>query len=609
MEDRDMSAKKIFKIIMCLTLVITLFLSSSNITAFASVPSSWAQTDVTQATTKGLVIPETSSNYQSAISREVFCKLIVNMVEQRLGSPVEITIDNPFVDTDDVWIIKAYQLGIVNGVSPTEFAPNNNVTREQITAMMMNALKKLDKLLGTSTATNVDISGVSFADESEISAWALTSIKEANVLGVINGVGENRINPKGNATIEQSILLTLRLYNKNAEVLEVPPATNDELVTVFKGDSPYEEQFEIWDITTEVFSQETLKSLGADGFTGTDAEIAQQIVDWQTANMDYAGPDKNYDDAGYTSRWNFMIPGIFPASKRIEQVNSVGKIYGICYDYAYIYVAIANAYGLETRVTTLTLEKHKELFGELPPGPDDETTFRGLSRDEYELLKVHLDENDIDLNYDQIHRAIQGISTLEGHKQGIHSRAEVKIDGQWVAMEVKNAIADPSPEYLDSANYIPQNWDGIYNPIRLYAPAFWDSSITDGPSPIDYDAVGEYLSYGPQVVYTGITDDYGNEDRAGDINAFANGDGYLPYVNSPEGLMEFLHLSKRDLGEDYEDYKEMLVDFYEGTGRPFNIIADFLIYEDDMNPEEYARKYNGCTGDNISAEEIRLYAE
>ncbi len=376
--------------------------------------------------------------------------------------------------------------------------------------------------------------------------------------------------------------------------------------TPFQGESPYDEQYEIWDISTEVFSEDILKKLGADGFSGTDAEIAQQIYDWQVTHMDFAGPTDNYTDAGYGSRWNFMIPGIYPASNRINHKTSDGKIYGICSDFAYIYTAIANAYELEVRVTTLPLEKHVELTGSLPLEVQDEETFRGLAREEYDLLNIILKENNINLTYDQVHRAIQGISTIEGHIQGMHSRAEVFLDGKWVAFDATRAFSDflQNDIYNNDENYVLQNWDGIYNPIRLYAPSFYDSSVPN--SPIDFDGLIEYFSYGTQVVYTGITDDIGNKNRARDFDGFIQGDALLPYVTDMQKFTEFLHLKESDV--EGEDYEEIMQDFYEGTGRYFNIIADFLIYGDEeMDPETYIRQYNGITGDNMTVEEFNEY--
>jgi hypothetical protein len=368
----------------------------------------------------------------------------------------------------------------------------------------------------------------------------------------------------------------------------------------------YQAQYEIWDTTTEVFSEEKLKELGADNFSGTDAEIAQQIYDWQASNMDYAGPMDNFQDAGFGSRWNSMIPGIYPASERLNHVSSEGKIYGICGDFANIFIAIANAYNLEVRETVLSLDKHVEIFGSLPLEVQNEETYRGLGLEEFNLLNVLLQKNNIDLTYDQVHRAIQGISTNKEHNVGMHSRAEVLLDGVWVAFDATRAFLDLSleDEYDKDENYVLANWQGIYSSTRLYAPAFQDTSAP--ALPIDFDGLIDYMSCGSQVVYTGITDDFGNENRAVDISGLIKGDALLPYFTDLQKNADFMFMDVSILEE--EGYSEYIEDFFDGTGRPFNILADFLIFEDDnMDPEVYVRRYNGITGDTLTLEEFNQY--
>src|SRR6056297_3084307 len=139
-----MREKIFFKFI--ITFIITTLIFSSII-VYAGTPSNWALAEVDEARNKGLVLPEADDNFQNDITRELFCKLVVNLVEQATGEPVTITIVNPFEDTNNTEIIKANQLGIVNGMSSTEFGPNLLITREQVAAMMMRSARKLDDLM------------------------------------------------------------------------------------------------------------------------------------------------------------------------------------------------------------------------------------------------------------------------------------------------------------------------------------------------------------------------------------------------------------------------------------------------------------------------------
>ena len=201
-----------------MVLVVTSILSSVLISA--SGPSSWALAEVNEARGKGLILPEADGDYQEYITRELFCKLIVNLVELVTNSPVTITIANPFTDTNNTDVIKAYQLGIVNGTSITTFSPDDLINRDQVAAMMMRAARELDDLMGHNFTMIQLMGNATFEDTAEISSWALTDIRVANAIGIMNGVGGNRIDPKGNTTIEQSILLILRVFNDYIPLME-----------------------------------------------------------------------------------------------------------------------------------------------------------------------------------------------------------------------------------------------------------------------------------------------------------------------------------------------------------------------------------------------------
>ncbi len=179
----------------------------------AGGPSAWASAEVDSARAANLVIGDADDNFQAEITRGLFCRMIVNMVEETVGTSIDVEISNPFYDTEDTAIVKAFQMGIVKGTSSTEFAPDAFITREQVAVMMMRAARKLDELTGMDYEASADANGITFADEAEISSWAIKDIKKANSLEVMNGVGFGRIDPLGTTTIEQSILLAYRLHN------------------------------------------------------------------------------------------------------------------------------------------------------------------------------------------------------------------------------------------------------------------------------------------------------------------------------------------------------------------------------------------------------------
>jgi len=213
--------KKFFAVFLVFAL---LFSMVPAVAAETSEPSDWAAQEVNDARTKGLVISAADQNYRGNINRGLFCELVVNMAEKIKGQPITPVTTNPFMDTSNLQVLKAYSAGIVAGKTTTSFAPNESITREQIAAMMMRAARFLDTETGmtyTTVASSL-LDQLVFADQAQISTYALSDVRLANHLGIMLGVSGNRISPKGNTTVEQSILLVNRLFDGFARLPEAP---------------------------------------------------------------------------------------------------------------------------------------------------------------------------------------------------------------------------------------------------------------------------------------------------------------------------------------------------------------------------------------------------
>lgn len=84
----------------------------------------------------------------------------------------------------------AYDTGVVTGTSAATFRPEDNVTREQAAAMLY-------RFAGQPEATG-DVSP--FHDASDISAYAVTPLRWAVGAGIINGKSATELDPTGTAT-------------------------------------------------------------------------------------------------------------------------------------------------------------------------------------------------------------------------------------------------------------------------------------------------------------------------------------------------------------------------------------------------------------------------
>ena len=101
--------------------------------------------------------------------------------------------------------------GIVNGYGEGKFGPNDVITREQLAAIMYrySNYKKYDTSVGEDT--NI----LSYNDISELSEYAVSSMQWACGAGLVNGIGDGKLAPKGNATRAQLATILMRYCESN----------------------------------------------------------------------------------------------------------------------------------------------------------------------------------------------------------------------------------------------------------------------------------------------------------------------------------------------------------------------------------------------------------
>ena len=166
-------------------------------------PSSWAKDQVGLAIDAGIVPQALQSRYTDTATRADFCALVVALLEKYLGW--ELTAEETFTDTDDINVRKAATLGIVQGVGNGAFNPNGELTREQAATMLERTYRaSLRYLQGSGTS--------SFADSASVSSWAADAVAKMENSGIMTGVGNNRFDPQGPYSREQSIMTMYRLY-------------------------------------------------------------------------------------------------------------------------------------------------------------------------------------------------------------------------------------------------------------------------------------------------------------------------------------------------------------------------------------------------------------
>lgn len=109
----------------------------------------------------------------------------------------------------DTWYTDAVEWasenGIVNGVGNNRYAPNDEVTREQIATMLYRYAQYL----------GMDVSGRAsldkFYDGDQVSSWAKEAMEWAVKLGIFQGDDTGALNPKNNATRAEVATLMQRI--------------------------------------------------------------------------------------------------------------------------------------------------------------------------------------------------------------------------------------------------------------------------------------------------------------------------------------------------------------------------------------------------------------
>ena len=198
---------------------------SVNAPAFEA--SDWAQGEIAKAEEMGL-IPEIldGADLTADITRAEFAAVSVKVYEALSGTPALPAVANPFTDTADPEILKAYNIGAVNGTSATTYSPNDLLNREQAATMLTRVFKRVTLpgwTLATDASFKLDYTKPAlFADDSDISDWAKESVYFMAANNIINGVGNNKFAPKNitteeqaqgyaNATREQALIIAMRM--------------------------------------------------------------------------------------------------------------------------------------------------------------------------------------------------------------------------------------------------------------------------------------------------------------------------------------------------------------------------------------------------------------
>lgn len=141
--------------------------------------------------------------------------MLVTVLYRNAGEP-DVNSSAPFADVDlSSWyasaVIWAKKNGIVNGITENNFAPDANITREQIATIMHRYAQYKEYDVSVGENTNILL----YSDAECIADYAIDSMRYLVGSGLIKGKSATTLNPKDNATRAEIAAILQRFIEAN----------------------------------------------------------------------------------------------------------------------------------------------------------------------------------------------------------------------------------------------------------------------------------------------------------------------------------------------------------------------------------------------------------
>lgn len=149
----------------------------------------------------------------AALSRAQLCQILYNME----GRPA-VTGSGSFSDlADGAWytdaVTWAASKGIVDGYGGGLFGPDVNITREQLASI----LYRYAQARGDDVSVGEDTNILSYSDAADVAEYAISAMQWACGAGVITGISESALAPRGEATRSQTAAMLMRFCEQYVE--------------------------------------------------------------------------------------------------------------------------------------------------------------------------------------------------------------------------------------------------------------------------------------------------------------------------------------------------------------------------------------------------------
>lgn len=179
--------------------------------SFRDISGHWAEKFIKQMFNMGLMsgVSDTEFAPDENVTRAMLTAILYRLENTPFAAKAKFAdvIDGAWYANAVSW---ASEKGIASGISETEFAPDMSITREQAAAMLYRYMKF--KNFETDVLEDTDIS--TYEDAENISAYAEKPMRWAVGFGLVSGISDTELSPFGNTTRAQLAVLIVKLVEK-----------------------------------------------------------------------------------------------------------------------------------------------------------------------------------------------------------------------------------------------------------------------------------------------------------------------------------------------------------------------------------------------------------
>lgn len=178
--------------------------------SFKDIKGHWAENDIEKLGGKGLMkgVGDDIFAPEGTVTRAMFVTILYRIE----GEPQAEKANFADVESGS-WYEKAVgwasENNLANGTSSRGFEPNEEITREQLIAMLYRYAKFKGYADEASSKENT-----AFADDGEISDWAKDAFAWATNNQIVFGTNENKVQPKNASTRAQVAAMSVRFLTK-----------------------------------------------------------------------------------------------------------------------------------------------------------------------------------------------------------------------------------------------------------------------------------------------------------------------------------------------------------------------------------------------------------